>query len=158
MDKVVLGDAKAAAQALLMSIDRKIEHPEWRGDAMAKRIKATDRFKDCDMAERPGRANPRRVVDACDRLLPKNRVVLTDIGLFMGVPAAYMTVPTPGDIVFPWQLGRVGCGLPVALGAAVGRPDRVVAAFLGDGGMMAAMNALDTVKALDVADCHHCDG
>jgi acetolactate synthase-1/2/3 large subunit len=150
MDKVVLGDAKAAAQALLMSIDRKIEHTEWRGDAMAKRIKATDRFKDCDMAERPGRANPRRVIDACDRLLPKNRVVLTDIGLFMGVPAAYMTVPTPGDIVFPWQLGRVGCGLPVALGAAVGRPDRVVAAFLGDGGMMAAMNALDTVKALDV--------
>ncbi len=102
------------------------------------------------MTERPGFANPRRVVDACDRLLPKDRVILTDIGLFMGVPAAYMTVPTPGDIVFPWHLGRVGCGLPVALGAAVGRPDRVVAAFLGDGGMMAAVHALDTVKAADV--------
>ena len=150
MDKVVLGDAKATAQALLMSIGRKIERPDWRGGAMAQRIKAIDRFKGRDMTERPGFANPRRVVDACDRLLPKDRVILTDIGLFMGVPAAYMTVPTPGDIVFPWHLGRVGCGLPVALGAAVGRPDRVVAAFLGDGGMMAAVHALDTVKAADV--------
>jgi len=149
-NKVVLGDARATAQALLMSLTNTIERPQWRGEAMAKKIKAIDRFKGRDLAERDGLANPRLVVDACDRLLPKNRLVLTDIGLFMGVPAAYMTVPTPGDVVFPWHLGRVGCGLPVALGAAVGRPDRVVTAFLGDGGMMAAMHALDTVKMLDI--------
>ena len=150
IDKAVLGDARATAQALLIAIDSEIERPDWRGKAMARRIRAIDRFKNWDMSERPGMANPRRVIDACDRLLPKERIMLTDIGLFMGVPAAYMTVPTPGDIVFPWHLGRVGCGLPVALGAAVGRPDRVVTAFLGDGGMMAAMHALDTVKMLDI--------
>ena len=149
IEKAVLGDAKATAQALLMRMDRTINRPEWRSQTMAQRIASIDRFKGCDLAERPGLANPRRVVEACDRLLPKNRLMLTDIGLFMGVPAAYLTVPTPGDIVFPWHLGRVGCGLPVALGAAVGRPDRVVTAFLGDGGMMAAMHALDTVKAVD---------
>ena len=149
VDKAVLADAKATAHALLMAIDGRIPRPGWRGEAMARRIAAIDRFKNRDMTERPGLANPRRVIEACDRLLPKERIVLADIGLFMGVPAAYMTVPTPGDIVFPWHLGRVGCGLPVALGAAVARPDRVVTAFLGDGGMMAAMNALDMVKALE---------
>jgi thiamine pyrophosphate-dependent acetolactate synthase large subunit-like protein len=149
MNKIVLGDAKETAQALLLSL-KKIERPNWRGKEMAKRIKAIDRFKNRDTREEPGKANPRLIVDACDKLLPKDRIISTDIGQFLGVPASYMTVQSPGDIVFPWQLGRVGCGLPVALGAAVGRPDRLVVTFLGDGGMMAAMHALDTVKSAKV--------
>ena len=149
MLKVAVADAKAAAQALIMAV-AKNDRPDWRGTAMAKRIAAIDRWKARDVTEKPGAANPRRVVDACDKLMPKNRVMLTDIGLFMGVPAAYMTVPTPADVVFPWQLGRMGCGLAVAMGAAVGRPDRIVTAFLGDGGFMAALNALDTVASLQL--------
>ena len=149
MHKVVQSDAKEAAQALLLSL-KKIERPNWRGPAMARRIKSIDRFKDRDLTEHPGQANPRLVIDACDKLLPKERIVSTDIGQFLGVPASYMTVQSPADIVFPWQLGRVGCGLPIALGAAVGRPDRLVVTFLGDGGMMAAMNALDTAKTANI--------
>ncbi len=149
MDKVVQSDAKEAAQALLLSL-KKIDRPNWRGPDMVKRIKAINRFKNRDLKELPGKANPRLVVDACDKLLPKDRIVSTDIGQFLGVPASYMTVQSPADIVFPWQLGRVGCGLPVALGAAIGRPDRLVVTFLGDGGMMAAMHALDTLKAENV--------
>ena len=38
---------------------------------------------------------------------------------FLGVPASYMKVESPGDIVYQWQLGRVGCGLPIALGAVL---------------------------------------
>jgi len=151
MDKVVLGDAKETAQALLASMPKKIERPDWRGPAMAKRIKDIDRYKNRDIKEEPGMgANPRLVVEACDKLLPKDRVVSTDIGQFLGVPASYMTVQSPGDIVYNWQLGRVGCGLPIALGAAVGRPDKLVVTFLGDGGMMAGMHALDTVKSAGV--------
>jgi len=146
MARAVNADAKEMAQALLLSAPR-VSRPDWRGPAMARRIKSVNRFHNRDLTERPGKANPRLVVDACDRLLPKERIISTDIGQFLGVPASYMRVLSPGDIVFPWQLGRVGCGLPVALGAAIGRPDRLVVTFLGDGGMMAAMHALDTVKA-----------
>lgn len=145
--KVAIADAKAAAQALLISVDE-IKRPDWRGEAMKKRIAAIDRFKGRDMTERPGAANIRGAVEACDRLLPKNRILLGDIGLFVGVPVAYTTVPTPADVVLPFQLGRVGCCLPVAMGAALGRPDRIAAAFIGDGGFMASLNALDSVAAL----------
>ena len=147
-DKVAVADAKAMAQALIMAFATEIERPDWRGPTMQKRIAAIDRWSGLHTDEKPGKANSRRVVDICDRLLPKNRIMTTDIGLYLGVPAAHMTVQSPADVVFPWQLGRVGCGLPVALGAAVGRPDRVVTAFIGDGGMMASLNALDTVAAL----------
>ncbi len=145
-DKAVLADAKATAQALLMALDR-IDRPDWRGPAMATRIRNMDRWRNRDMIERPGCANPRRVIDALDRLAPKDRILVIDIGLFMGVPATYMSVPSPADIIFPWQLGRVGCALPVALGAAVGRSDRLVTVFVGDGGLMASLHSLDTLRA-----------
>jgi acetolactate synthase-1/2/3 large subunit len=145
VDLAVLGDARLTAEALLTALDR-IERPDWRGAAMARRIKAIDRWKGLDLDERPGRANERRVVDALDRLAPKDRLLVVDIGLFMGVPAPNMRVGSPGDIVFPWQLGRMGVATHVAAGCAVGRPDRLVTCFVGDGGFMAAVHALDTLR------------
>jgi thiamine pyrophosphate-dependent acetolactate synthase large subunit-like protein len=114
---------------------------------MAARIAAFDRWQGRDMSERPGRANIRRVVDALDRHAPGDRMLCIDIGLFMGPPAAYMTVPAPDALIFPWQLGRMGAALPVAAGAAIGRPDRLMICCVGDGGIMAAINALDTLRA-----------
>ncbi len=149
VDQAILGDARQTAQALLMSLDR-IERPDWRGPAMAARIKAFDRFKARDMSEKPGRANVRRVVDAIDRLAPKDRMLCIDIGLFMGPPANYINVPAPDAQIFPWQLGRMGCGLPVAAGAALGRPDRLMIAVVGDGGMMAAMNTVNTLRTENI--------
>ena len=145
VEKAVIADAKATAQTLLIALD-KLERPDWRGPEMAARIKAIDRWKGLDMSERPGAANSRRVIDAIDRLGPKDRMLLVDIGLFMGVPSPNITVPSPGDIVLPWQLGRMGVGMPVAAGAALGRPDRLMMAFVGDGGFMAAIHALDTIR------------
>jgi acetolactate synthase-1/2/3 large subunit len=145
-DQAVVADARLTAEALLTALDQQ-QRPEWRGPAMAQRIKRFDRWFERDMEEHGGRANIRRVVDVIDKMAPRERMICIDIGLFMGAPAAYMHVPDPDGQVFPWQLGRVGCALPVAAGAAIGRPDRLMVAFVGDGGMMAAMNALDTVRS-----------
>ena len=133
VDLGVIADARQMAQALAMAVEP-ISRPEWRGDAMARRISAIDRWRDRDMTDRPGGANPRGVVKALDKGLPRNRLVLTDIGLFMGVPGAYMTVASPADLILPWQFGRMGGCLSIAMGAAVGRPDQTTVAFLGDGG------------------------
>ena len=149
VDLGVVGDAKATAQGLLARFER-ISRPDWRGDPMAKSIATIDRWRNRDLTERPGKANLRAVVAALDALVPKNRMICVDIGLFMGIPAPYMTVPSPDAIVFPWQLGRMGVGLPVAAGAAIGRPDRLMIAFVGDGGFMAALNALDTVRTENI--------
>ena len=64
----------------------------------------------------------------------------------MGVPGAYMSVASPADLILPWQFGRMGGCLSVAMGAAVGRPDQTTVAFLGDGGFMASVHALETIK------------
>ena len=76
----VIADARQMAQALAMAVEP-ISRPDWRGGAMARRIAAIDHWRDRDMTDRPGGANPRGVVDALDKGLPRNRLVLTDIGL-----------------------------------------------------------------------------
>jgi thiamine pyrophosphate-dependent acetolactate synthase large subunit-like protein len=143
-DLAVLGDARLVAEAVAARLGA-IARPGWRDAAMAVRIAGIDRWEGLDMTEAPGAANPRQIVAVADRLLPRPRQLITDIGLFMAVPAAHLSVASPSDIIFPWQLGRVGCALPIALGAAMGRPDTPVACFVGDGGLMASMNALATL-------------
>ena len=144
--QAIIGDARLTAEALAAALP-KTPPATWRDEAMARRIAAIDRWRGLDLTERPGVANPRAVVAAIDRHAPSDRILVTDIGLFIGVPMAHMRVPTPDDMVLPIMLGRVGCGLPVAMGAALGRPDRMVTLFVGDGGMMASINALDTLAA-----------
>ena len=143
-DLAVLGDARLVAEGLIERLGH-IQRPGWRDAAMATRIAGIDRWEGLDMAEGQGGANPRRIVEVADRRLPRPRLLSTDIGLFMAVPAAHMSVASPADIIFPWQLGRVGCALAISMGAAIGRPDAVAACFVGDGGMMASMNALATL-------------
>ena len=138
----ILGDARLVAEALAA---RLAPRPRWRTPATAARITAINRWDGLEMAEGQGAANPRRIVEVADRLLPSPRLLTTDIGLFLAVPAAHLSVTSPADILFPWQLGRVGCALAVSMGAAIGRPDAVAACFVGDGGMMASMNALATL-------------
>lgn len=145
--QAIVGDARLAAEALNAALPPK-PSSTWRDEAMAERIGAIDRWRGLDTQERPGAANPRAVVAAIDRDAPADRMLVTDIGLFIGVPLAHMRVPTPDDLVMPIMLGRVGCGLPVALGAALGRPDHVAILFVGDGGFMASTNALDTLATL----------
>jgi thiamine pyrophosphate-dependent acetolactate synthase large subunit-like protein len=143
-DLAVVGDARLVAEALSARLGH-VARPGWRDAAMAARIAGIDRWEGLEMREGAGAANPRRIIEVADRLLPKPRLLTTDIGLFLAVPAAHMSVQSPADIIFPWQLGRVGCALAVSIGAAIGRPEAIATCFAGDGGMMASINALATL-------------
>ena len=39
-------------------------------------------------------------------------------------PSMHMDISAAGDFVMPWRLGAMGQGLPVAVGAALGKPDQ----------------------------------
>ncbi|MEV0388487.1 5-guanidino-2-oxopentanoate decarboxylase [Nonomuraea sp. NPDC050643] len=57
----------------------------------------------------------------------------------------------PGRFLYPTGYGTLGYGLPAAIGAAVGRPGRPVAALLGDGGVMFTVAELATAVHLGLA-------
>jgi thiamine pyrophosphate-dependent acetolactate synthase large subunit-like protein len=140
----VQGDARAVAELLVARL----------GDSPARdnfRVAAADaglgpdtwrwEFADCSTE---GALDPRAVCARLDELLPIDRTIVTDAGSVGEYPPALMRVPAPD--AFLWlvgDFGAVGTGLAPAIGAALGRPDRLTTLFVGDGGLFMAMQELD---------------
>jgi thiamine pyrophosphate-dependent acetolactate synthase large subunit-like protein len=57
---------------------------------------------------------------------------------------------TPRTFLFPRTLGALGFGLPAAIGAKIGLPDRQIVAMCGDGGFQFAMGELGTAVQYDL--------
>jgi thiamine pyrophosphate-dependent acetolactate synthase large subunit-like protein len=107
----------------------------------------------CDVeAERATRRREVRraagpVVDILDSIranVPRDAIVADDLCLpgYWGGPA--LDVYEPRTYFHPGMYGTLGYGLPAAVGAAIGRPDRVVVAMAGDGGFMYTSQELAT--------------
>ena len=67
-------------------------------------------------------------------------------GAIGGLPVA-----APRSFLFPTGFGTLGFAVPAALGAALGAPERPVAALSGDGGLMFSVGELASAAALGLA-------
>jgi acetolactate synthase I/II/III large subunit len=88
--------------------------------------------------------DPRAVATSFDRMLPADRVVVLDSGRFSMGPGRYVDIAVPGSVRPTAEAGSIGMGLGIALGAAVGRPERTTVLFAGDGGFSMALAELET--------------
>ena len=59
--------------------------------------------------------------------------------------ASHFRHKLPRSIVTSGGLGTMGFGLPAAVGATFGRPDRTICVFMGDGGFQMNIQELGTV-------------
>ncbi|MDR3537183.1 MAG: thiamine pyrophosphate-binding protein [Acetobacteraceae bacterium] len=89
--------------------------------------------------------DPRLVAQQLAQSLPKGVLVTCGAGHFFSFPAMYMALPEGADILFSYQFGAVGQGLPLAIGTGTGNPGRPHVAIEGDGSMMFNLQELETV-------------
>ena len=91
------------------------------------------------------------IVDAIASVLPRRAIVSGDSAMVCYY-GALGNLPThgPGSFLYPTGYGTLGYGLPAAIGAKVGNPDRPVVALLGDGGVMFTVAELATAAALPI--------
>jgi thiamine pyrophosphate-dependent acetolactate synthase large subunit-like protein len=151
-DLAVLGDAKAAALALLGVLDDQPENISgWRTPELAERIaRGSWQLTPYADASDDGHIDPRTLSARLDQLLPAARTVAIDSGHFMGYPAMYLRVPDQQAFVFTQAFQAVGLGLATSIGAAIARPDRLTVAALGDGGTLLGLPDLETVARLQL--------
>lgn len=112
------------------------EHPLWgmrRGEEMST-----------DPADLP---KPQQALQLLQRVFGPEDVVVTDVGQHQMWAAHYCTRTQPRTWITSGGLGTMGFGLPAAVGAAVGRPDRDVVLVTGDGSIQMCMQELGTVAA-----------
>jgi acetolactate synthase-1/2/3 large subunit len=74
-----------------------------------------------------------------------NAVVVTDVGQNQMMAARYSNYNIPRSLVTSGGLGTMGFGLPAAMGAKVGAPERTVVMYSGDGGFQMTIQELGTI-------------
>lgn len=138
------GDALVAAQSLLGALDGGGSRAGFRRAADAAGVGPdTWRLEIEDMSS-DGALDPRAICQRLDALLPRERHVVVDAGGVSEHAPPQMTVPTPEALLWlAGDFGAIGTSLAPAIGAAIGRPDRVTVAVIGDGGFFLTMQELD---------------
>lgn len=142
-DVAVLGDAAEVTRALLAAVTaRGPAVGGWRAELDPGDLAVRRALPLPDDPVGP-RLDPRPLCAALDRVLPAERTVVVDGGLFALVVADHVSVPDPRAVVWMLDFLATGGAMGAAAGAALGRPDCLAVLFIGDGGMMMTLGDLD---------------
>jgi len=85
------------------------------------------------------------VVRVLNELSGGNAVIVTDVGQHQMVACRYAKFNSSKSNVTSGGLGTMGFGLPAAIGAWYGAPERDVVAIIGDGGFQMTLQELGTI-------------
>jgi acetolactate synthase-1/2/3 large subunit len=86
-----------------------------------------------EQASEPGRLKPQYVVETLAEATPDDTILVSGVGQHQMWASQYWRFEQPHTWVNSGGLGTMGFAVPAAIGAKVGRPDRLVWAVDGDG-------------------------
>ena len=85
------------------------------------------------------------VVNAVSEATCHKAILVTDVGQNQMFACRYFKYTEPRSIVTSGGAGTMGFGLPAAIGATFGAPERTVCMFVGDGGLQMTIQELGTI-------------
>ena len=133
----LVGDVKEVLKELIRLADKK-ENSSW--NEKTEKWKKENPFiyeKDDKIIK------PQEVIEEISSLM-KDAIVVTDVGQHQMWTAQFYDLHNP--ICTSGGGGTMGFGLPAAVGAKIGRPDKDVVAIVGDGGIQMTSQELMTVS------------
>jgi len=143
-DITVLGDCR---QTLKLITERmaKASHTEWIESFKALDKEEYDKVIKEAIHPENGPIKMGEVVTAVSDAAPDNAVLVNDVGLNQMFSSRYFKYRSPRSIVTSGGLGTMGFCMPAAIGASFGAPERMILAFLGDGGFQMNIQELGTI-------------
>jgi acetolactate synthase-1/2/3 large subunit len=143
-DVAVVADCKESLPALTALL-KEARHTEWR-----------ESFNELDKLEREKVIEPAihpkegpllmgEVVNAVAEQATDDAVLVTDVGQNQLFATRYFKYHHKRSICTSGGLGTMGYGLPAAIGATFGAPNRQVVCFMGDGGFQMCIQELGTI-------------
>jgi acetolactate synthase I/II/III large subunit len=137
----VRADARLAAEVLRDAIGSASRAP-W---ASADEVAGWRAREAGDALAPDGRLDPRSAAARIGELLPRDRVVVSDGGHFLGWSNMYWDVTSPDRAMMVGTAYQsIGLGLASVPGAALARPDSTVVLTTGDGGGLMALADLES--------------
>jgi thiamine pyrophosphate-dependent acetolactate synthase large subunit-like protein len=133
---VVVGDSAAAADAICAWLDEAGVAPSsFRSDDLLHAIREQSAGDPPDRST-DTTVDVRTALRRLEDVLPAGRTLVTDAGRFMYEAWRALHVREPAHFVPTMNFGSIGLGMPAAIGARYGAPDRPVVLVTGDGGFM----------------------
>ena len=144
VDVAVLGDCKETLVELTKLV-RNNKHTAWIESFREYEQKEFDHVIEKEVYPKEGPLNMGEVVRAVSEATRHEAVLVTDVGQNQMMAARYFKYTKNRSIITSGGLGTMGFGVPAAIGATFGRPDRTVCVFMGDGGLQMNLQELGTI-------------
>lgn len=147
-DVPVLGDVKQTLPLITKHISQK-DHTEWLNEfKVCYNIEREDIIEPA-IARRGPNLRMGEVVDAVSNEFD-DAILVTDVGQQQMFASRYFRFKQSRSIITSGGLGTMGFGLPAAIGAKIGSPERDVCLFVGDGGLQMTLQELGTIYQSEV--------
>ena len=144
IDVPVLGDCKETL-AELTKLVREKKHTEWIASFEEHEKKEFENVIEKEIYPKEGPLNMGEVVRVVSEATNNEAILVTDVGQNQMMAARYFKYTKNRSIVTSGGLGTMGFGLPAAVGATFGCPERTVCVFMGDGGLQMSIQELGTI-------------
>ena len=143
-DAPVLGSAKDTLPALTAKLN-KAKHTEWIASFEEYEKLEYDKVILREVYPESGEMTMGEVIHKISEATDNKAVLVTDVGQNQMMAARYFKYSKTRSLVTSGGLGTMGFGIPAAMGAKMGAPDRTVCMFSGDGGFQMTIQELGTI-------------
>ena len=143
-DVAVLGDCKQTLPAVTELL-KPAAHKEWLDSFRTYEEVEEEKVIRPELYRSGRELSMGEVARAVSEATGNDAILVTDVGQNQMLSARYFKYTRERSIVTSGGLGTMGFGLPAAIGATFGSPDRTVCVFMGDGGLQMNLQELGTV-------------
>jgi acetolactate synthase I/II/III large subunit len=143
-DVPVLGTVKETLPLLTQKVNKN-EHTQWLEEFNACFRVETERLIHRELYPKKPELTMGEVVRRVSAAFDDDAIMVTDVGQHQMVATRYFKFKQSRSVVTSGGLGTMGFGLPAAIGAKMGAPDRQVCLFVGDGGFQMTIQELGTI-------------
>lgn len=143
-DVAVVGDCKMSLPAITRLL-KKNEHEEWIASFDQYARMENEKVIERDIHPTDGPLLMGEVTNVVAEVTNGEGVLVNDVGQNQMISSRYFRFRKKRSIVTSGGFGTMGFGLPAAIGATFGAPDRTVCCFFGDGGFQMSIQELGTI-------------
>ncbi|WP_262246764.1 biosynthetic-type acetolactate synthase large subunit [Parapedobacter soli] len=140
----VWGDCKETLPLLTELVEQR-EHKEWLARFRALEQEEIKEVIHDELNPTSDIMTMGEAIRVINELTGGDAVVVTDVGQHQMVACRYAKFSKSKSSVTSGGLGTMGFGLPAAIGAWYGAPDRTVVAVIGDGGIQMTIQEFGTI-------------
>ena len=144
VDIPVLGNCKETLPAITALL-AKNNHKDWIDSFAEYQKMEEEKVIEPDIHPTEGPLLMGEVANVVSEVTNGEAVLVNDVGQNQMISSRYFKLNKKRSIVTSGGFGTMGFGLPAAVGATFGAPDRTVCFFCGDGGFQMSIQELGTI-------------